>query len=194
MKLLYPLLILIFICIIANGFMKITVGADPKEEAAAFLSDVRGGGLAKSVKHFGGTPVVAVQRRLGFVPHLYIGQEPNLAFMTGHPFETGTPKMVRMQNDRKALLPWQKPEDTAVDVPITFNAKVYSPMFLPLPMAYGQSMTEDELKEWLKDPTRTHGKDSRCAFAPASNRARSHHRTSPCRLRLRLSFKTSRTK
>lgn len=75
--------------------------------------------------------------------------------------------MVRMQNDRKALLPWQKPEDTAVDVPITFNAKVYSPMFLPLPMAYGQSMTEDELKEWLKDPDKDAWKGFTLRFRPS---------------------------
>jgi hypothetical protein len=168
MRLLFPLLILIFICIIANGFMKITVGADPKDEARQFISDVREGGLAKTVKHFGGN-TCRCPFKGGWGSYLiYVSaQEPNLAFMTGHPFEFGAPSMVRLKNDREALLPWQKPEDTAVDVPITFNPKVYAPLFLPLPMAYGETMTEDQLNQWLKDPDKDAWKGFTLRFRPS---------------------------
>jgi hypothetical protein len=39
-----------------------------------------------------------------------------------------------------------------VDIPITFDPKKYAPLFLPLPMAYGEQMTEAQLNDFIKDP------------------------------------------
>jgi hypothetical protein len=129
------------------------IDSDPSQEGIAFLKDVRDGGLAKSVKHFGGN-TCRCPAKGGWGSYLiYVsGQEPNLAFMTGHPFQFGQPVMSRMHNDRKSLLPWQKPEDFAIDVPIAFDKNTYAPLFLPLAMAYGDQMTQAQLDDFIKDP------------------------------------------
>ncbi len=60
--------------------------------------------------------------------------------------------MTHLKNNVAAAIPWQKPEDTQVDLPLTFKANTYQPLFLPLAMAYGQKMKESEFDEFLKDP------------------------------------------
>lgn len=129
------------------------VGADPNAEALKFLTTVQGGSLAKTVKHFGSN-VCRCPHKGGWGSYLIYasGQEPNLAFITGHPFQMGKLELFRMQNDVQALLPWQKPEDTVVDVPVTFDPQKYQPYFLPLKMAYGKPMTQYEFGEFLADP------------------------------------------
>ena len=60
--------------------------------------------------------------------------------------------MTHLKNNVAAAIPWQKTEDTQVDLPLTFQAVTYQPLFLPLAMAYGQKMKESEFNEFLKDP------------------------------------------
>jgi hypothetical protein len=50
------------------------------------------------------------------------------------------------------ILPWEKAEDTAIDIRLTFEPAKYSPYFLPLPLAYGKKMTRKELLEFLSNP------------------------------------------
>ncbi|HEY9772345.1 MAG TPA: hypothetical protein V6C81_00895 [Planktothrix sp.] len=153
MRVLFPLIFVFILFLVFSSWKHTVVEADPRAEGVAFLKDVRDGGLAKSVKHFGGN-TCRCPAKGGWGSYLiYVsGQEPNLAFMTGHRFTFGDPVMTRMKNDRKALSPWQKPEDFAIDIPIAFDNKVYAPLFLPLNMAYGDKMTQAQLDEFLKDP------------------------------------------
>jgi len=153
MKYLYPLLFVVLFLIIGTSWYNIVVGADPKEEGVAFLQSVQSGGLAKTVKHFGSN-VCRCPHKGGWGAYLIYasGQEPNLAFMIGKPFELGKPTMFKIRNKAQALIPWQKPEDTVVDIPVTFDAKKYMPYFLPLAMAYGQKMSETDFQKFLADP------------------------------------------
>jgi len=132
---------------------------DPKDEAMSFLKDVRSGNLAKSVQHFGGNACHCPAKG-GWGAYLIYasGQEPNLAFVMGHPVEFGQPKDTPMKNVKTTLLPWEKPEDAAIDVPITFDPAKYAPLFLPLRMAYGYPMKIAEFEDFLKDPDNDSGR------------------------------------
>lgn len=170
MKVIYTAVIVILVGLMACTFTFTVVGASPTDEALAFLSDVRQGSLAKSVRHFGGN-ACRCPAKGGWGSYLvYVSaQEPNLAFITGHPFRTGKPKEIRMKNKKEALLPWQKPEDFAVDVPIEFDPAVYAPLFLPLSMAYGHEMKESEVLEFLKDPDKDAWKGLTLRLRPSLN-------------------------
>src|SRR6202042_1443822 len=80
------------------------------------------------------------------------GQEPNLACITGHQFSIAGAKTTPITNDKQSFVPWEKPEDRIVDVQVSFDPKIYQPLFLPLPMAYEKKMTEQELNQFLRDP------------------------------------------
>jgi hypothetical protein len=49
-------------------------------------------------------------------------------------------------------LPWEKAEDTAIDIRITFDPAKYSPYFLPLPLAYGKKISRKELLDFVSNP------------------------------------------
>lgn len=153
MRFAYPILLLVLMAIIASTWMSSNMLSEPDAEGMTFLDYVRQGDVVKSVRQFGSN-ACRCPAKGGWVSYLIYksGQEQNLAFMLGHPFETGKPKDSPIQNGKEAVLPWQKPEDYAVDVPITFKTEQYMPYFLPLKMAYGKDMTEDEFNHFLVDP------------------------------------------
>lgn len=154
MRFAYPLLFG-FLFIVSMSTWIYSIGfADPKDEAIRFLTDVRSGNLAQSVKHFGGN-ACRCPAKGGWGSYLIYasGQESNLAFLTGHDFKIGSVKSTTMPAKHKpSLIPWEHGEDAAVDVQISFDQKKYAPLFLPLKIAYGQKMTEQEFNEFLKDP------------------------------------------
>lgn len=153
MRFAYPLLFILLVILSAGTWISSLVYADPKDEAIAFLTDIKSGNLAKSVKHFGGN-ACRCPAKGGWGSYLIYqsGQEPNLAFMTGHDFEIGKANTKHLENAAQYFVPWERPEDNVVDVPISFNASKYMPVFLPLPMAYGKKMTEAEFDKFLHDP------------------------------------------
>ncbi len=168
MRFAYPLLFILLAIISASTWISSLVFADPKDEAITFLTDIKSGKLAKTVKHFGGN-ACRCPAKGGWGSYLIYqsGQEPNLAFMTGHDFEIGKPTATKMENTKTYLVPWERPEDSAVDVPISFNASRYSPVFLPLPMAYGKKMTEAEFAKFLQDPDNDSWKGFTLRFRPS---------------------------
>jgi hypothetical protein len=167
MRFAYPLLIVLLVILIGTSWISTVMFADPKDEAIAFLKDVQSGGLARSVRHFGGN-ACRCPAKGGWGSYLvYIsGQEPNLAFLTGHQFSLGQPKATPIANKLTTMLPWEKPEDFAVDIPITFDPKVYSPLFLPLSTAYGQPISESTLQKFLSDPDKDAWKGFTLRFRP----------------------------
>jgi len=70
-----------------------------------------------------------------------LGHEPSLAFLVGHRFDIGRARTMWVKDDTPYILPWEVPESTYVDVPLTFDPAVYSPYFVPLHLAYGQDLT-----------------------------------------------------
>lgn len=167
-RLLYPLFFICLLVISAYTWMTNFVLLDPKDEAVSFVKDVRDGSLAKTVKHFGGNACHCPAKG-GWGSYLiYIsGQEPNLAFMQGHPFQMGEAKDTPMHNRHSTLLPWEKPEDAAVDIPVTFDPAKYAPLFLPLQMAYGYPMKVDEFEQFLQDPDKESGRGLTLRLRPS---------------------------
>ncbi len=153
MRFAYPLFMLVLLALIVSSWFSFNVYSDPKLTAVNFMQAVGQGDLVKAVKLFGSN-ACRCPAKGGWVSYLIYksGQEQNMAFLVGHPFQLGAPSVIPMLNKKKALLPWQKPEDCAVDLPIKFDDKIYMPYFLPLKMAYGKDMTEKEFNEFLRDP------------------------------------------
>jgi hypothetical protein len=152
MRFLYPLIILSVFALSMGLLVMNTVFVSPKEEALAFLDDIKRSDLSRAVKRFGGN-VCRCPAKGGWGSYLiYVSaQEPNLAFTVGKNFSIGEPKIHAVNHPAKYNVPWEKPEDTVVDVPVKFE-KNERPYFLPLKMAYGYKMTEEELNAFAKDP------------------------------------------
>lgn len=152
MRFIYPLIILSVFAISMCLLIANTVFVSPREEALAFLQDVQKSDLSRAVKRFGGN-VCRCPAKGGWGSYLiYVSaQEPNLAFTVGKNFSIGEPKIHQVKHPAKYVVPWERPEDTVVDVPIKFE-KGDRPYFLPLKMAYGYKMTEEELDSFAKDP------------------------------------------
>jgi len=131
--------------------------SSPGQEAVAFLKDVQSGNLTQIVRHFGGNTCRCPARNgwgafLAYQP----GQETNLAFLLGHHFSIGQAiaRKINSPPQAKYAAPFEQPEDYVVDVPITFNKIEYSPFFLPLPMAYGKTMTWQQVQDFVENPAR----------------------------------------
>lgn len=170
MRFLYPLIALTVFAISCSIWITTAVFTNPAEEARSFLSDISSGDLSKSVRHFGGNSCRCPAKG-GWGSYLiYVSaQEPNLAFLVGHPFNMGTATASKMKSasNQKSVVPWEQPEDVAIDIPLTFDEKKYQPLFLPLPMAYGQAMTVKEWKEFLADPDKDAWKGFTLRFRPS---------------------------
>jgi hypothetical protein len=127
----------------------------PQKEAYDFLKDVRQGNLSRTVKHFGGN-TCRCPAKGGWGSYLVFasGQEANLAALVGHPFNIGVASVTYIKGDQKSafLLPWEKAEDTIVEVPIDFDLHEYAPYFLPIPLAYGKDMSYSDLLSFVNDP------------------------------------------
>ncbi|MBC7997418.1 MAG: hypothetical protein IAF58_05725 [Leptolyngbya sp.] len=152
MKYLYPLIILIVFTLSMSVWLANTVFVSPVEEAIAFLNNVKDGDLNRAVKRFGGN-VCRCPAKGGWGSYLiYVSaQEPNLAFTVGRKFSIGTPVVHQVNKPTKHVVPWERPEDTVVDVPIKFEPND-RPYFLPMRMAYGYRMSEEQLQNFVKDP------------------------------------------
>ncbi len=163
MRILYPVLLLLVIAIVGTSLFWTNSTADTTDVSESFLQAVEAGNYRKAVKQFGGNACQCPAKG-GWVSYLiYLSsQEPNLAFMMNHPFSAGEPKAkaIPATVKSKTPIPWEVPEDFSVDIPIAFN-KGYQPQFLPLKMAYGIVMKQDEFKSFIDDPD----KDSWQAFS-----------------------------
>jgi len=155
MRYFVPILFLILALLLLQTSLIRSDQASPDREAIAFLKDIKSGNLTQIVRHFGGNTCRCPARNgwgafLAYQP----GQETNLAFLLGHPFYIGqtVSKRIKSPPQAKYAASLEQPEDYVVDVPISFNSKEYSPIFLPLPLAYGKSMTWQEVQDFIADP------------------------------------------
>ncbi|CAN5214719.1 hypothetical protein BH11CYA1_BH11CYA1_17790 [soil metagenome] len=125
--------------------------SDPRRHASLFVKHIQENDFAKVVEGFGGN-VCRCPAKLGWVSYLIYGsgEEPNLACLMGHSFETAAPEVKAMKSDTKNYSMLDKPEDYQVTIPLTFNS--YRPLFLPLDMAYGYDMTAEQFEKFLADP------------------------------------------
>lgn len=166
MRFVYPLLMFLALGIVLAIFVSENLKADPNKTMGAFVDAVRSGDYRKAVNQFGGN-ACRCPAKGGWVSYLIYSssQEPNLAFMTGHPFEykAGAAKPIESSDEaKKGSVPWEAPQDVVIDVAIKFDSNKYRPLFLPVFMAYGKEMSEAEFEAFLKDPDAEPGRASPC--------------------------------
>ncbi|MBX9695720.1 MAG: hypothetical protein K2Z81_25270 [Cyanobacteria bacterium] len=132
-----------------------SAATDPLDCERAFLTAVTKGDYKETVRLFGGN-ACNCPRKGGWVSYLIYSsaQEPNLAFMMGQPFEFAGERVIPIENENRAggILPWQAPEDVVTDIDVSFKEGKYQPYFLPLKLAYGEEMTEEELNQFAQNP------------------------------------------
>jgi len=151
----YPLLIICLALLAFFNFSQSLTKMTPSREAVKFVRDIGHGNLSKIVHNFGGN-TCRCPAKGGWGSYLVYqsGQEPNLAFLVGRSFSYTNPTVEYLKQERPPaeILPWQKSEDTGVDLHLTFNPTVYQPYFLPLPLAYGKKISQKELLSFAADP------------------------------------------
>lgn len=171
MRFLYPLLMFCALGIVLAVFVNENLSADPSKTGETFLKAVHEGQYQVAVDQFGGNACKCPAKG-GWVSYLIYSssQEPNLAFMTGKSFNysMGKPLAIETSEEaKKGSVPWQAPEDVVIDVKIDFNKNDFMPLFLPVNMAYGKDMSEEELLEFLKDPDSEAWKGFTLRFRPS---------------------------
>jgi hypothetical protein len=150
------ILLLIPILLFVVYFLYDTKANEPPTEGAAkFLQTLQQNNLEGALREFGDNTCHCAPEG-GYIAYLQYesGHDPNLAFLMGHNFTVGKTRVEKLPyNGEKYFFPWDKPEDTIVYAPILFNQEE-RPYFLPLDMAYGYEMTEEQLKEFTQNPAK----------------------------------------
>jgi hypothetical protein len=130
------------------------VNADPADEAKKFLRLVEAGNYRQALSEFGDNTCHCAPKG-GYVAYLRYdtANDPSLAFLLGQKFEAGKATVKKLPfNGEAYMMPWDKPEDVAVYVPITFDDPATRPYFLPMDMAFGNEMPESEVKAFESAP------------------------------------------
>jgi hypothetical protein len=150
-----PTLFLILAFLVLQSWFSNAQQRSPEKEAISFLSDIQSGNVSKVVRNFG-TNVCHCPKKKGWGAYLayQTDEEPNLAFLLGHPFNIGrlSKKLVPSSPQASHGIPWEAPEDYVVNIQINFDESKYSPIFIPLPMAYGKTITNKELEDFIANP------------------------------------------
>lgn len=140
-------------------FVVSTMGSEPcTDVASVFLNKLQGGDLESLLPLFGENSCHC-QPRGGFLAYLKYesGENDNIAYLFGHKFKPGKMSVKEVPTIEKGRtvyhLPWEAPESSEVDLPVTFERAVYSPFFLPLDTAFGYAIKEQDLKAFAGDPS-----------------------------------------
>jgi hypothetical protein len=122
--------------------------ADPSEAATEFLSAVRAGNTQEAVSMMDDNTCKCPPKG-GYISYLKLetGLNPNLNFLVGNNFQMGTPVVKPRADDAPYIVPWDKPQSN--DVTVHLSMRRHAPLFLPIPMAFGESMTEQQFKDYL---------------------------------------------
>lgn len=163
MRIFYFLFLLAVLAIVVCVLYQTNNEVDPKQTQKLFLEYIQKGDYKNTVEQFGGNKC-RCPKKGGWVTYLVYAsaQEPNLAFLMGKPFDIGRATNIPLKNAKQTgsfNLPWEIPEDSVIDVPITFDEKRYTPLFLPLDMAYGKDISLDEFNAFLANPDKSKNPD-----------------------------------
>lgn len=150
-----PTLFLILAALVLQSWFSKAQQLSPGKEVMTFWSDIQSGNVSRVVRHFG-TNVCHCPKKQGWGAYLayQTDEEPNLAFLLGHPFRTEiiSKKSIPSSPKAKHGIPWEEPEDCLVNVHLSFDKKQFSPIFIPLAMAYGKTITNKELEDFIAQP------------------------------------------
>ena len=148
---------LLFILILGGGVVFAFFNAahsDPADTAKQFLHFVQNNDHRAALMQFGDNSCHCAPKG-GYVAYLRYdtANDPSLAFLFGQKFDIGQATVKKLPyNGEKYMMPWDKPEDTVVFLPITFPDRASQPYFLPLDMGFGLDMTEADLKAFDNAP------------------------------------------
>lgn len=149
-KLRFPLaaIVLLGISIGTWWLYDTTRKSDPTVRVQAFLTQLQAGHLQEAKEFFGGGPCPC-RVPGGWLSYLIYksGQEPNLAFLAGRQFSLDRCRVGPETRDSKS----PSKRYLELDVPITFSADD-RPYFLPLKMAFGSTIGEQELTSFSCQP------------------------------------------
>ncbi|PWU00581.1 MAG: hypothetical protein C5B53_03855 [Candidatus Melainabacteria bacterium] len=153
MKLANPVLILILALVFLGVLALQVVSGSPRTEALTFVDALQSGNLPRAVGHFDAN-TCRCSAKGGWGSYLVYqsGQEPNVAFLVGRKFQVGEPKITALDKKGNSGALWLQAERAIVDLTLEFDPKQYSPMLLPVPLAYGMNMTLAEFKKFIDDP------------------------------------------
>jgi hypothetical protein len=147
---LLPIILIITVCLLLTS----QSSEQPTDEAVTFLTKLKSGDVEASVAEFGDNTCHCAPVG-GYINYLrYESDEnPNYAFLLGQKFSIGQPRQIELPfNGEKYLLPWDRPEDRGVFVPISFDNAQTRPYFIPLDTAYGYTIDNTDLEKFLNDP------------------------------------------
>ncbi|MBX9877804.1 MAG: hypothetical protein K2Y22_05045 [Candidatus Obscuribacterales bacterium] len=124
----------------------------PQSAADLFLQKIREGNRKAAVEMFGDNTCHCPPRG-GYETYLrYDMHDPTLAFLIGKPFAFTTGTVTPVNAEIPYVFPWDKPSTCYVDVELSFpNEKPY---LLPMEMAFGIPMTEDQFNDFTVNPNK----------------------------------------
>jgi hypothetical protein len=151
-----PLILVFFVVcagIVAFFMLNDKFATPPEPTAANFLQALQKGDVGAVVNSFGDV-TCSCPPKGGYGQYLKYesGLEPNLAFLLGHPFEVGEMSKSQLREQYPYLMPWEKPTSFEVVAPLSFDPQQYSPMLLPLPMAFGKQMNLGQFQQFVDNP------------------------------------------
>ena len=139
----------------ATAFMifSTAVNEPPAEEVKVFFQKVQSGDVRQILREFGDNTCHCAPKA-GYIAYLQYepNEDPTLAFMLGQKFQLGEITTKKLPyNGTKYIFPWDKPEDYAAFVRVSFEPD-QAPYFLPLDTAYGVAIPQKELESFIADP------------------------------------------
>ncbi|MBY0358100.1 MAG: hypothetical protein K2W82_08875 [Candidatus Obscuribacterales bacterium] len=129
---------------------------DPVDQAKLFLQKLEQGDRGELVDLFGDN-TCNCQPRGGYIAYLLYrsGEQNNLNALLGQSFSLGQPTVKSVPTKSKyqgGNLPWEQPESTEIDLPISFAEPGQAPYFLPLDMAFGYEMKAADFEQFCRHP------------------------------------------
>jgi hypothetical protein len=153
MRIIYVLFL--SICLAAITFVVLNDKFAPPLEPTVtqFLETIKAGEVSSALLYFGDISCSCPPKE-GYGAYLKYesGLEPNLAFLVGHNFQVGPLAKTELHEKFRYTFPWEKPTSFSVSVPLLFEAARYSPIFLPLSLAFGRNLELAEFQKFIDNP------------------------------------------
>lgn len=129
---------------------------EPTDEANRFLKIIQSGDMHTILLQFGDN-TCGCQPRGGYEAFIRFesGEPDNLAFLMGKQFsfhhltQKWVPTRAKFQGGN---LPWENPESNEVRAELKFDQD-YKPVFLPMDMAFGYPVKQEDLEKFCNDPS-----------------------------------------
>lgn len=153
MRTIYVLFLLTCLSAISFVVLNDKFAPPPEPTVTQFLDTIKSGEVPSALLFFGDISCSCPPKD-GYGAYLKYesGLEPNLAFLVGHDFQAGPQSKTELHEKFRYTFPWEKPVSFSVSVPLKFEQTRYSPVYLPLPMAFGRDLSLAEFQKFVDNP------------------------------------------